>query len=109
MVGLVAMPGHRELVPVLWELGLLPEVHVLPGVPLVPGGPLGAPLPQTPDDAVQLALQGQWLGPHDHARARRLIEERFHELFASSPEGLRPLWRQEAREVLITWETDQRR
>jgi hypothetical protein len=23
--------------------------------------------------------------------------------------GFRPLWRQEAREVLITWETDQRR
>src|SRR2546429_7874140 len=26
----VAAPGHRELLPVLWELGLLPEVHVLP-------------------------------------------------------------------------------
>jgi SAM-dependent methyltransferase len=105
----VAVPGYRELLPVLWELGILPEVHVLPGVPLVPGGPMGAQMPQTLDDAVQLALQGQWLAPHDHARARRLIEERFHELFAPSPEGLRPLWRQEAREVLITWETDQRR
>ena len=105
----VAAPGHRELLPVLWELGLLPEVHVLPGVPPVPGGPMGARLPQTPEDAVQLALQGQWLGPHDHTRARGLIEERFTELFAPSPEGFRLLWRQEAREVLITWETDQRR
>ena len=102
----VAVPGYRELLPVLWELGILPEVHVLPGVPQVPGGPLGAQMPQTLDDAVQLAVQGQWLAPHDHARARRLIEERFAELFAPSPEGLRPLWRQEAREVLITWETD---
>src|SRR3989475_327892 len=42
-------------------------------------------------------------------RARGLIEERFSELFASSPEGFRPLWRQEAREVLITWETYPRR
>jgi len=66
-------------------------------------------MPQTPEDAVQLALQGQWLGPRDQGRARGLIEERFSELFASSPEGFRPLWRQEAREVLITWETYPRR
>jgi hypothetical protein len=70
---------------------------------------MGAQIPQTPDAAMQLALQGQWLGPHDHARARHLIEERFSELFAPSPAGFHPLWRQEAREVLITWETDQRR
>jgi len=104
----VAVPGYRELVPVLWELDILPDVRVLPGVPAVPGGPLGARMPQTPEDAVQLALQGQWLGPQDHTRARRLIEERFAELFAPSPEGFRPRWRQEAHEVLITWETAQR-
>ena len=74
-----------------------------------PGGAMGAQMPQTPDDAVQLALQGQWLGPQDHARARRLIEERFSELFVARPEGFRPLWRQEAREMLITWETNPRR
>ena len=104
-----AVPGHRELLPVLWEMGILPDVHVLPGVPQVQGGPMGARLPQTPDDAVQLALQGQWLGPQDHARARHLIEEHFSELFAPSPEGFRLLWREEAREMLITWETAQRR
>ena len=103
-----AAPGHRELLPVLWELGILPDVHVLPGVPQVPGGPMGAQLPQTPEDAVQLALQGQWLAPQDHARARQRITEHFSELFAPSPEGFRLSWRQEAREVLITWETDQR-
>jgi SAM-dependent methyltransferase len=105
----VGVPGYRELLPVLWEMDILPDVHVLPGVPMVPGGNMGARLPQTPEDAVQLGLQGQWLGRQDHARARRLIEERFSELFAPSPEGFRPLWRQEAREMLITWETDQRR
>ena len=105
----VGVPGYRELLPVLWELDILPDVHVLPGVPSVPGGNMGARLPQTPEDAVQLGLQGQWLGHQDHERARRLIEERFSELFAPSPEGFRPLWRQEAREMLVTWETDQRR
>ena len=102
----VGVPGYRELLPVLWEMDILPEVHVLPGIPQVPGGNMGARLPQTPEDAIQLGLQGQWLGPQDHARARRLIEERFSELFVSSPEGFRPLWRQEAREMLITWETN---
>jgi SAM-dependent methyltransferase len=105
----VGVPGYRELLPVLWELDILPDVHVLPGVPMVPGGTMGARLPQTQEDAVQLGLQGQWLGHQDHARARHLIAERFSELFAPSPEGFRPLWRQEAREMLITWETNQRR
>jgi hypothetical protein len=66
------VPGYRELLPVLWELGILPDVHVLPGAPQVPGGNMGTRLSQTPEDAVQLALQGQWLGPQEHARARRL-------------------------------------
>jgi 2-polyprenyl-3-methyl-5-hydroxy-6-metoxy-1,4-benzoquinol methylase len=105
----VGVPGYRELLPVLWELDILPDVHVLPGVPAVPGGNMGARLPQTLEDAVQLGLQGQWLGHQDHERAHRLIEERFSELFAPSPEGFRLLWRQEAREMLITWETNQRR
>jgi hypothetical protein len=104
----VAVPGHRELLPVLWEMGILPDVHVLPGVPRVPGGPMGARPPQTPEEAVQVAAQGQWLGPQDHERAHRLIAAHFSELFAPSPEGFRLLWRRAAREVLITWETDQR-
>jgi hypothetical protein len=104
-----AVPGHRELLPALWELGILPDVQVLPGLPKVPGGPMGARLPQTPEEAVQLALQGQWLAPQDQARAHSLIEERFQELYAATSEGFRPLWREDARELLITWEPDRRR
>jgi SAM-dependent methyltransferase len=103
------VPGYRELLPVLWELGILPDVQVLPGLPQVPGGPMGARLPQRQEEAVELALQGQWLGPKEQGRARRLIEGRFQELFAPSPEGFRPLWRQDAHELLITWETARRR
>lgn len=102
------VPGHRELLPVLWELGILPDVHVLPGLPQIPGGPMEARLPPTEEEAVQLALQGQWLGPKDQERARSLIERRFDEIFAPSPEGFHPLWRRDARELLITWETDRR-
>jgi len=103
------VPGHRELLPVLWEMGLLPDVRVLPDAPQVPGAPRQVGLPQTPQDAVHWALQGRWLRPDDQARARDLVEAHFHELFAQRPEGFRPLWHQEARQLLITWETGQRR
>jgi len=101
-------PGHRELLPVLWEMGLLPDVRVLPDAPLIPGA-MRQVLPQTHQDAVHWALQGRWLWPEDQARARDLVEAHFHELFAQAPEGCRPLWYQAARQLLITWETDERR
>ena len=101
-------PGHRELLPVLWDMGILPDVRVLPDAPLIPGATLQV-LPQTHQDAVHWALQGRWLQPEDQARAQDLVEAHFHELFAQGPEGFRPLWYQVARQLLITWETDKRR
>jgi cyclopropane fatty-acyl-phospholipid synthase-like methyltransferase len=102
-------PGYRELLPVLWEMGILPDVRVLPDAPQGAGAPLQVGLPQTPQDAVHWALQGRWLKPEDRDRARDLVEAHFHELFARSPEGFRPFWYQETRQLLITWETDKRR
>ncbi len=98
------LPGHRELLPVLWEMGILPDVRVLPASPVVPGLPRVG-LPQTEEEAVQLALQGQWLRSEDRTRARSVIQTHFHQLFAAGSEGFHPLWRQDARELLITWET----
>ena len=100
-------PGHRELLPVLWEMGLLPDVRVLPDAPLIPGA-MRPGLPQTHQDAVHWALQGRWLRPADQARACDLVEAHFHELFAQHPEGFCPLWYQATRQLLITWETNQR-
>jgi hypothetical protein len=103
------VPGHRELLPVLWEMGVLPDVRVLPDTPRLPGAPLQVKIPQTHQEAVYWALQGRWLRPDDQARARDLVEAHFHELFAQRPEGFCPLWHQEARQLLITWETGKRR
>lgn len=103
------VPGHRELLPVLWEMGVLPDGRVLPDAPRVPGAPLQVGLPQTHQDAVHWAVQGRWLRPDDQARARDLVEAHFYELFAQGPEGFRPLWHQESQQLLITWETGQRR
>lgn len=104
-----AVPGHRELLPVLWDLGILPDVRVLPGLPQVPGGPMTAKMSQTREEAIQSVLSGNWHAPKDQARVRSRIEAHFHELFAQRPGGFHPLWRQEARELLITWETEGRR
>ena len=98
------LPGHRELLPVLWEMGILPDVRLLPASPVVPGLQREG-LPQTEEEAVQLALQGQWLRSEDQTRARSVIQTHLHQLFAVGSEGFHPLWRQDARELLITWET----
>ena len=93
-----AAPGHRFLLPVIWELGILPDVQVLPGTFRE------SELPQTIDASVQEAMRGQWLHPKDRDFATNLILEHFEELYEHTSQGYRSLWQEEARELLITWE-----
>jgi hypothetical protein len=99
-------PGYRELLPVLWEMGILPDVRVLPGPQRGVSCSVDTDLPQTRDQAVEMALQGGWLRPEDRKRARGVIEAHSDELFSETPAGFRPLWHPATRELLITWETD---
>ena len=92
-----ALPGHRQLLPVLWEMGILPDVRVLPDS-FLDG------LPQTREAAVEEATRGQWLSPRHQDLAIANIQEHFSELYEEAAEGYRPLWRPEVRELLITWE-----
>jgi hypothetical protein len=100
------VPGHMELVNVLWELGILPDIRVLPQ-PTVPFTP--AP---SRDPAIAGAMarfpgeQWSWwsLGSDLERRLRSILEERFDELFAASPEGFIPRYVTPGREILITWE-----
>ena len=94
--------GHQDLLTALWEMGILPDVHVLPEPPW-----WEVDLPRTKEAAVQMALQSSWLHESDHLRAGGVISAYLDELFASTPEGYRPLWRQPMKEMLITWETTQ--
>ena len=94
-------PGHRELLAVLWEMGILPDIRVLPSPPW-----WDVEFHQSRDEALESALwRHQWLRPEDAARARAIIEDHFDELFHGSPQGFQPVWRPEIRELLITWET----
>lgn len=91
-------PGHRYLLPVIWELGILPDVQVLPGAFRE------GELPQTIDAAVQEAMRGQWLHPKDRDFATNLILEHFEEHYELTSQGYRSLWQEESRELLISWE-----
>jgi len=96
-----AVPGHRELLPVLWEMGILPDVRVLPG------GQFSRPLPQTPEEAVQRALTSLELDDDSEraGRAREILIARVEELFERTEVGYRPRFLPDAWEMLITWET----
>lgn len=104
-------PGHVEMVSVLWELGIEPDVRMLPITPstLIPV--------ESHERAVELALgqlRGhQWafwpLDPALARLARQRVEARFDELFERTTEGYLPRWAAPAREVLITWPTRQDR
>jgi SAM-dependent methyltransferase len=99
------VPGHAELVNVLWELGIEPDVRMLPVLPMTTD-----PAP-THEAAVELALAQlrghQWafwpLTRELEALARRRVEARFAELFEETAAGFRPLWTVPGREVLIAW------
>jgi SAM-dependent methyltransferase len=97
-------PGHRELLPVLWEMDILPDVRVLP-LPFTLARPTFQDnFPRTPEEAIASTMNGRWLAPSDSDRARRVIEAHFQELFEETSEGFRPLWQVDSREILITWE-----
>jgi hypothetical protein len=100
------VPGHVELINVLWELGILPDIRVLPQ-PTVPFTP--AP---SRDAAIAAAIArfpgeqwGWWdLGSDLESRLRSILDARFDELFATGPEGFTPRYVAPGREILITWQ-----
>ena len=98
------VPGHTHLLPVLWNMGILPDVVVSPGGTRIGGSPLPPNLPQTPQDAVEDTLGGVWLHPADRERARQVIGERLSEFYHHGHDGFAPLWRPSVQQVLITWQ-----
>jgi SAM-dependent methyltransferase len=103
------VPGHVELVNVLWELGIEPDVRMLPIQPMTTD-----PAPSR-EAAVNLAigqLRGhQWafwpLDPQLEALARSRVDAHFDELFEQTEHGFRPTWTVPGREVLVTWSTQE--
>ena len=93
------VPGHKEVLAVLWEMGILPDVQVLPG----DRSAVTAPSP-TREQAIEFWLG--WLRPLDVELVRNRLTSGFDRLFRRTEQGYVPNWRPESREMLITWETN---
>jgi hypothetical protein len=91
-------PGHRELLPVLWEMGILPDVRVLPE-------PFQHRGPATPTREATITTWLDQLNPRDREAAAHRLAAHFDTLFVATPEGFRPTWYPAPRELLITWPT----
>jgi hypothetical protein len=93
-------PSYRELLPVLWEMGILPDVRVVPEVGVRRVAP-------TREAAIALSLAlgapaGVPAGWKE--QARRTLAAHFDELFRPVDGGFRPAGTEDHRGTLITWE-----
>lgn len=101
------VPGHVEIMNVLWEIGRLPDLKMLQS----PTVRLMVPLPSR-EAALAFAAQrvaneqwAHWPVPAAfEARARATVERHFDELYAQGADGFTPRWITMGREVLITWQ-----
>ncbi|HUK59331.1 MAG TPA: class I SAM-dependent methyltransferase [Stellaceae bacterium] len=101
------VPGHAELMNVLWEMGRLPNLTMLEpqNVRFAVSLPSRA---AAVGFAVQRVANEQWahwpVDPALAARMRAAVEQHFDELYTQGAEGFAPRWLAMGREVLITWQ-----
>ena len=98
------VPGHKELLAALWEMGILPDVRVLPGEwDFRQRFANNAPPPQALEATIDLWLTQ--LRPLNGDVVRERLASGSDRLFTKTDQGFVPTWRPESREMLITWET----
>ncbi len=89
-------PSFRELLPVLWELGIVPDVRVVEEYFSWPER-----LPTDEQSAIRFALRE--LEPRDIEAARTRIAANLDDLYERSGDLWRPTWRTPAMGMLISW------
>jgi len=94
------LPGQAQLLPALWDMGILPDIYVLPEPPWWENQ-----RPPTKEEAVKMVVEDRVVKEEDRGRAQELFETHFDELFTPSDAGFVPQWRLDMHELLITWET----
>ena len=100
-VEMVRSPDHRELLPVMWEAGLLPEVRLLPE-PFT--WPERVAHPTNEEEAVAFALEDVEATGVPGAAER--VAAVLDDLYTRGPDGeWLPNWRPPLQGLLITWET----
>ena len=92
-------PGYRELLPVLWELDIVPDVLV------VNDEPFAWPERRPTNDDEALEFVYNELSPRDEAAVAERLRPVLGELFMRE-DAYFPTWRTPSRAMLITWETE---
>ena len=91
-------PGIRELLPVLEELGIAPELRELDEAFTWPER-----LPEDEEAAIKFALDE--VEPRDRDAAQERVAAHIRQLFDQGAQPWQPLWRIESRAVIASWET----
>jgi hypothetical protein len=95
----LTLPEYRDLLPVLWEMGIVPDVRVLGSTG---PGQLARRLFATRDEAIDFAL---FLVDGHGAEARTRVEAVIDDLFVTVEGGFRRPPSPLPRVILTTWET----
>ena len=94
------VPGYRELLPVLWEMGVVPDVRILQEARATALGGAYADREEALD-----SLEDARRGESESARLRRSFDTHFEALFERVPDGYRRRPSGDARMILVTWAT----
>ena len=97
-----APPSYRELLPVLWDLGILPEVRVLP-TPMRQNY-AWQPRPNRAEMLDRAVEVLGWQRQLDANSTRALLDRHFDDLFVQTRNGFHVRWPDTVRELLITWQ-----
>ena len=101
------VPGHAELMNVLWEMGRLPDLTMLQSQGARSSVSLSSRAAAV-GFAVQRVANEQWahwpVAPALDGRIRATVEQHFDELYAKEADSFSPRWIAMGREVLITWQ-----
>ena len=94
-------PSFRELLPILWDAGITPDVRMLDEWFTWP-----EQLPTDAQSAIAFALAE--LEPRNEQQARERIAAALDDLYEQGGEVWRPRWRTPSQAMLITWQTEGR-
>jgi len=98
-------PSHRELLPALWEMGILPDVQMFPLPPRATTRTI-FPTREAAVTALASAMVPPVVPQNDPVRAREMIDRHFDEIFEVLPDGfLMPRPEVVLQEMTITWAT----
>lgn len=98
---LALLPGYRELLPALWEAGILPEVRLMGEV-----AGLTSRVETTREGVIESASSSASMPATDRERIVKELDTRFDELFVAVEGGFQRRRLPDARQLLITWETN---